>query len=174
MTPHTPPRNASATPLPPCGVCRFLLFGLSEEVKPLSFSFQPLKTFACCLSYLGCTGGCIFTAALAAGLTMSYLSVDKLQLEIYCSPDAIDWQAQPLRHDTACSSMSKVAVDPDLLLFFVRRQDENQWPRGVKRAEALNMQKEQSYARKIYPLVEPNSEANQGSCWAKGLITCSW
>ena len=97
---------------------------------------------------------------------MSYLSVDKLQLEIYCSPDAIDWQAQPLRHDTARSSMSKVAVDPDLLLFFVRRQDENQWPRGVKRAEALNMQKEQSYARKIYPLVEPNSEANQGSCWA--------
>ena len=76
---------------------------------------------------------------------MSYLSVDKLQLEI-CSPDAIDWQAQPLRHDTACSSMSKVAVDPDLLLL---------QPRGVKRAEALNMQKEQSYARKIYPLVSP-------------------
>jgi len=86
--------------------------------------------------FLGCTCGCIFTAALAAGLTMSYLSVDKLQLEIYCSHDAIDWS------------------------------DESQWPRGIERKEALEMKSEQAYAKMIYPLVAPHSEMNKDSCWS--------
>lgn len=40
---------------------------------------------------VGLTMMCIFGAATAAGLTLGLLSIDKLQLEILSSPDAVDW-----------------------------------------------------------------------------------
>lgn len=41
---------------------------------------------------VGLTLLCVCSAATAAGLTLGLLSVDKLQLDILCSPEATDWQ----------------------------------------------------------------------------------
>jgi len=77
---------------------------------------------------------CVFAAATAAGLTLGLLSIDKLQLEILSSPDAVNWS------------------------------DPSQW--GVtEKEDAEEMAQHQQYARRIYPVIEPHSEANVGSCW---------
>jgi len=83
---------------------------------------------------------CTCSAATAAGLTLGLLSIDKLNLEILSNDDpnrgGCDWS------DPHCSQRA-----------------------NCSQAEAEKAELEQKYAKQIFPVIEPHSEANAGSCW---------